>query len=76
MNFKQTHRCTTVMREAMEKGVRQWANKQGQKVFVTPVVGQIADALHANAGVIRRPDVSLNLTGKTYKTLERQGAFA
>ena len=82
--FKTTHRATTVMREAMEKAVRRGQSiahrcKYGWDKTEKPVpevAMKISDALHANAGVYRRKDVTLNLSPKTTKEFVRAGLFA
>ena len=71
MNIKTTHRATTSMREAMEKSVRTMGWKHSTKIAAglpdNHPAYQISDALHANADVYRRPDVSLNVSFKTIK---------
>lgn len=69
LNLKQTHRATTAMREAFEKSVRLIGWKS--TASVPDVAIKVSDAMAHNAGVYRRPDVSLNVTAKTWAGLKQ-----
>lgn len=79
LNIKSTHRATTAMREAFENAVRRGNTiahrcKYGWDKVEKPVPEvalKIADALAHNAGVMRVPDVGLNVSTKTWNQLKQ-----
>ena len=71
LNLKLSHKCNTVMREAFENGLRKWAKRQPQKIVPSRCAEMVADGLAHNAGVYRRPDVTLNVTTRTWGQLKQ-----
>lgn len=69
-NARLTHRVTTVMREAFENGLRHWAWKYAG-VRANQTIEKVGNSLAHNAGVNRRPDVSVNVTTKTWQQLKQ-----
>jgi hypothetical protein len=77
LNLKASHRVTTAMRNAFENAVRQiaWAARH---ITDTPVEGQLVEkvgtALAHNAGVMRRPDLTINVSPEEWKRLKQMKA--
>lgn len=72
LNLKLSHRATTPMREAFESALRKCGRELGVKIKDIPPVGvKIAASIVNNAGVYRRPDVTLNVSTKTWNQLKQ-----
>lgn len=69
-NPSKTHRVSTKIREAFDRSVR----LLGRNTHAIPDVAlKVSDSLHANNGLFRQLDVTINVMGKTYKRLHAQG---
>ena len=68
-NPSATHRVSTKMRESFDKAVR----SLGWNISHVPEIAlKVSDSLYANVGLFRQLDVTINVTGKTYKQLHAQ----
>lgn len=71
LNLKASHRVTTAMRDAFENGARiaGWTNTE-----LPAVVFKVGDALARNAGVMRRPDLTIDVSPEEWKRLKQMKA--
>ena len=72
LNLRSTHRATTAMRAAF-MSAKLPAIEQADKVM--PTWEKICNAADRGFGLYNRPNVSLDVTGKTFKMLRNEGAI-
>lgn len=73
LNLRQTHRATTSMRAAFMSAKLPSIEKADK---VMPTWEKICNAADRGFGLYSRPNVSLDVTAKTFKMLKAQGAIA
>lgn len=82
LNLKATHRITTAMRNAFEESVRRvWKRGEDKNPLqpkksptmkqVQGLIEMVGDSLAHNAGVMRRPDISINVSPAEWKRLKQ-----
>lgn len=73
LNLRQSHRASTSMRAAFMQA-KLPAIEQADKVM--PTWEKICNAADRGFGLYNRPNVSLDVAGRTFKQLRNEGAIA